>query len=187
MLSLLRTSTLSQLIEHLNSGHNCQISTEKHTFNCWSEFDAWKAKEEKQTNSYYVRDSSAKVHGLLKHYFYCNRSGNYESKGHTKRQLKLQGSCKTASTCIAHIKVVQNTSTDEVAVEYCSIHNSHDTNLCHLPVPQDIKLLIAAKLQDGVSLDRILDDVRNSSVSPRVGRQHLVTKQDINNIKKCLI
>jgi len=120
------------------------------------------------------------------HYFYCNRSGNHESKGHTKRQIKLQGSCKAASTCIAHIKAIQNTLTDEIVVEYCSTHNSHDLNLCHLPVPEDIKHFIAAKLQDGVSLDRILDDVRNNSTSPGVGRQHLVTKQDINNIKRKL-
>ena len=185
-LSLFRKNSLSQLIEHLNSEHNCQICIEKYNFNCWSEFDSWKVKEENQTKSYYVRDSSAKTYGSLKHYyFHCNRSGNYESKGHTKRQLKLQGSCKTASTCIAHMKVVQNTSTDEVTVEYCSSHNSHDLNLCHLPVPQDIRLMIAAKLQDGVALDQILD-VRDSSTSAGVGRQHLVTKQDINNIKRKL-
>lgn len=76
--------------------------------------------------------------------------------------------------------------TEEVAVEYCPIHNSHDLNLCHLPVPEDIKLFIAAKLKDGVSLDRILDDVRDNSTSAGVGRQHLVTKQDINNIKRKL-
>ena len=100
--------------------------------------------------------------------------------------MKLQGSCKAALTCVAHIKAIQNTLSDEIAVEYCSTHNSHDLNLCHLPVPEDIKHFIAAKLQDGVSLDRILDDVCDNSTSPGVGRQHLVTKQDINNIKRKL-
>ena len=176
-----------QLVNHLNSEHDSQISIMKHHFNSWNEFETWKATEESLTKSFYARDSSAKLYGSSRHYyFYCNRSGDHKCKGHTKRQLKLQGSSKTKATCVAHIKAIQDTTTDHVAVEYCSVHNSHDMKLSHLPIPNDIKLTIAAKLQDGVDIDRILDDVHDSFTSPGVGRQHLVNKQDIHNIKRKL-
>ena len=41
---------------------------------------------------------------------------------------------------------------------------------------------IAAKLQQGVSMERILDDIRDS-VTNKLGRKHLVTKQDLHNVK----
>ena len=53
---------LSQLMKHLNSEHDCQITSQKCNFNNWLEFDTWKEEEEKQTRSYYVWDSSPKMY-----------------------------------------------------------------------------------------------------------------------------
>ena len=58
---------------------------------------------------------------------------------------------------MAHI---QNTVTGEITVEYCSTHNSHSIQLAHLPIPKDIKHQISAKLHEGVSVNKILDDIR---------------------------
>ena len=70
---MFRKTTLLQLIKHLNNEHDSHIKIERLHFNNWLEFDAWKADEEKQTRSYYVQDSSAKMYGSSKHhYFYCN-------------------------------------------------------------------------------------------------------------------
>jgi len=108
------------------------------------EFEQWKLQEVSKTKSHYVRNTSAKVFGSSKHYyFYCNRYGDYKSKRHMKQQLKLSGSHKIDSTCVAHIKATQDLTTDEIVVEYCGVHNSHDTKLCYLPVPQEIKLSIS--------------------------------------------
>lgn len=45
--------------------------------------------------------------------FYYNRMGSYKSKGIGKRQLKTQGSVKIDTHCSAHIKAVEEFSTDE--------------------------------------------------------------------------
>jgi len=61
------------LIEHLNRVHDAQIYQQKHEFGTWSDFEMWKTEEESRTKSSYVRDSSAKVYGKSKYYyFYCN-------------------------------------------------------------------------------------------------------------------
>ena len=44
-------------------------------------------------------------------------------------------------------------------MEYCSTHTEHEIQLTHLPILDDVKLLIARKLQEGVCVTRILDDV----------------------------
>ena len=42
---------------------------------------------------------------------------------------------------------------------------------------------VAAKTQQGVSIDRILDDIRES-VHGNMNREHLITRQDILNIRR---
>ena len=95
----------------------------------------------------------------------------------------MQGSCKVGDACTAHIKVSHNLMTSAVHVEYCFTHHSHETNLAHLKMPDDLKTTIAAKLQEGVSEKKILDDTRDDGPS-QIGREHLVTLQDIQNIRR---
>ena len=45
-----------------------------------------------------------------------------------------------------------------------------------------MRLDIANKLEQGVCIDRILDDIRDS-VDGDIDRQHLITQQDVHNIK----
>ena len=73
--------------------------------------------------------------------------------------------------------------TSAVHVEYCFTHHSHETNLAHLKMPDDHKTMIAAKLQEGVSEKKILDDIRDD-IPSQIGREHLVTLQDIQNIRR---
>ena len=110
----------------------------------------------------------------------------FTSKGHGKRQIKLQNSNKTGTTCVAHIKAMENTLTNKIQIEYCSTHNTHELQLSHLPLADDLKSYIVVKLQDGVSVDTILDHVRDKIGSNEISREHLVTKQDIYNIKRKL-
>ena len=56
--------------------------------------------------------------GAMKYwYLYCNRSGKVQIRGRGKRQLKVQGSCKTGLSCIAHMKIMQDTITGVIIVE----------------------------------------------------------------------
>ena len=53
-----------------------------YTFKSFNEFLQWKEREEKDTNTIYVQRTSSRVRlGIRIHYFYCNRSGEYTSKG----------------------------------------------------------------------------------------------------------
>ena len=97
-----------------------------------------------------------KDHQIEVHNEQCNFANLQEF---TTWKIKIQGSRKTGLSCIAHMKVMQDTITGVIMFEYCSTHNSHFVQLAHLPVPSDIKHKIAAKLHDGVSTAKILDDI----------------------------
>ena len=52
----------------------------------------------------------------------------------------------------------------------------------HLRIQGATRIKIAAQLQQGISMQRIIDDVRENT-SSGITREHLLTKQDIHNIK----
>lgn len=83
------------------------------------------------------------------------------------------------------MKVIQNMDTEEVTVTYTSTHWNHQKQLAHLPVPTSIKLNIASKLQQGVTIQCVLDWIRDGE-GDKLGRQHLVTSQEIRNIRRRL-
>ena len=159
------------------------IEEQKLQFDSIEKFYLWKEDEEKKTSSYYIRQSSTKTlkEGDVK-YFVCNRTGNPRFRGLGKRSLKTQGSNKSGASCTARMKVTISNSTGVVTVEYCSTHTGHSIGLGHLPIPTVTKQEIICKLQAGVSMDRILDDIRED-IEGSVQRHHLVTKVDVRNIK----
>ena len=56
--------------------------------------------------------------------------------------------------------------------------------ICHLRIPTETKLWIASKLQKGVTVDKILDDVRDKvNVDGKIEREHLMSRQDIHNVQ----
>ena len=134
-----------------------EINIDKFCFDSFEEFSTWKAGEEEKCKSHYVQHSSSRIYGATKYrYLYCNRSGKVRIRGKGERQLKSQGSSKVGLSCIAHMKVMEDTIQGAITAEYCSHHNSHSIKLAHLPIPPDIKHQIAAKLHDGVPIERIL-------------------------------
>ena len=179
-----RFQSVAQLITHLGSTHNMKMDTNKLLFSNMAEFLQWKDKEERATNSSYVMNSSAKIYGESEHrYYYCNRAGRYSGRGEGKRQLKTQGSSKINGHCTAHMKAVHNQKTNEVNVEYCATHNSHAIQLAHLCMSDEIRSSVASKLQQGISVERILDDIRDTLSSEGIKREHMVTRKDINNVR----
>ena len=67
-------------------------------------------------------------------------------------------------------------------VRYCSTHYNHDLQLAFLKMPSNARLDIARKLQIGVAVERILDDIRDTC-DGGINREHLITRQDIRYIK----
>ena len=150
-------------------------------------FVEWKKITEVETKSYYVKKSGNKISSNNEYfYFYCNRSGIFAPRGRGKRVMKSQGSSKCGKVCSSYIKGCQGTTTLHVLVEYCSSHCNHKQEIAHLPIPDNIKDMIAAKLQIGVNEDSILDSLRWRCSEKEIGREHLINKQDILNIKQNL-
>lgn len=113
------------------------------------------------------------------------RSGYFCSRGSGKRQLKTQGTSKIHNICSAQMKVIQDMDTEEVSVTYISTHWNHQKQLAHLPVPTSIKLKIASKLQQGVTIHCVLDWIQDRE-GDKLGRQHLITSQEVRNIRRRL-
>ncbi|XP_019850332.1 PREDICTED: uncharacterized protein LOC105312207 [Amphimedon queenslandica] len=155
--------SVAKLIEHPNQIHNKEIEITNHEFCSIDKFYEWKKGEESHSKSC-VKNSASCMLGLnRKSYYYCNRSGMVrQSKGKHQRAPKVQGSCKTNEYCTAHMTVIEDAITKKVKVTYCSHHGNHKPEICHLRVPDEIKNVVAAKLAEGVTIERILDDVRDS-------------------------
>ena len=68
-------------------------------------------------------------------------------------------------------------------MDICTTHYGHTLSLGHVRLSCSTRLDIARKLSQGVTVERILDDVRNSVIS-RFNRSHLLTKKDISNIER---
>ncbi len=172
--------------------HNHLVVLTKLSFQSFNAFLEWKEEEEIRASARYVQRTKPRTcgDGTVTFYFYCSRSGVYKPKGHSKRALKTQGTRKINSYCTSYIKAKQLTD-KLLEVEYCSNHHNHEKDelkdLAHLTLPRHVKLLIATKIHQGVAVERILDDVRDSiTYGDTPNRDHLTSKKDIYNIKKTL-
>ena len=152
-------------------------------FNSFDEFLSWKEKEERNSQSWYVQQCAPQEsHGKQHWYYYCNRAGNYNQQGKGQRCMKSQGTCKIVSHCSAHIKA--NMETNNIIVYYNSTHYKHKAQLGHLKIPNTTRKLIASKLRSGVTTQRIIDDIRDTTQSRQLNREHVVCRKDITNIQK---
>ena len=114
-----------------------------------------------------------------------NRSGHYKGEGCGYRQLKSQGTSKINNICPTDMKVTENLANGVVTVIYTATHWHHLKQLAHLPIPDTVKQQVAAKLQQGVSVQWELDWIQESD-GEQLGRQHLVNQQEVYNICKKL-
>ena len=168
------------LINHLRECHNEKINTYSRNFATFKEFNEWKELHQVESESSFVLHCSPKQReNYLIYYYYCNRTGQYNGKGKQVRSLKQQGSSKLGYHCSAYMKVKEYVS-GKVEAEICD-HHIHEKLVAHLPLPESCRKMIAAKLNDGVSVSSILDFVREN-VEGQMGRRELVNRQDITNI-----
>ena len=76
-----------------------------------------------------------------------------------------------------------NPTTQSVTAVVCHTHYAHESRLGHSWLSEEDGLKIAGKLAQGVTFDKILDDIR-SSVSDNFKRIHLLQRKDIHNIER---
>ena len=94
--------------------------------------------------------------------------------------LSYIGTCKIEYNCTSTIQT-EVSLCGTVAVEICYTHYGHQEDLQHIWLTKRQRKNIAAKLQQGVTITKILDDIRNS-VGEKFEKVHLVDKRDIRNI-----
>ncbi len=152
-------------------------------YNCtFVEFLEWKSKVEKTTNVYYIKSSGMKLSTKNKfQYYYCSRSGNFNTRGMGKRCLKSQGTSKIDAYCTS--KIVLQYYEDCIQANFVTTHYGHDFSVGHLRLSLQEREAIAGQLLQGVSFDHILDKVRDN-IGPDIARIHLLVEKDLNNIEK---
>ena len=70
-----------------------------------------------------------------------------------------------------------------VTVDICHTHYGHSSKLGHLRLPEAERLRIAGQLSQGVTFERVLDDIRDS-VHNKFTRIHITIRKDISNIER---
>ena len=130
---------LAQLRQHLSLEHGIEMMTEKKTFKSdegmcqqWmhvnehlseivplpTEFMEWKEEYEKDTKSSFTKVTGDKGKGeTTLTYYYCNRSGFFQTKSAGKRHLKSQGSSKINAHCTAVLIVTHHLLEHTILVE----------------------------------------------------------------------
>ena len=137
---IIRFDRIASLKLHMQQSHGVKLETRELRFKSMDEFMSRKKEEEKATKSYYVlHNGMVKTPTTQYHYYYCNRSGFYKEEGHGIRNIKCQNSPKIGSTCISHVTADECLETGAVTVTYVTTHTGHTFDVCHLPIPGDIK------------------------------------------------
>ncbi|GFS36673.1 uncharacterized protein TNIN_456671 [Trichonephila inaurata madagascariensis] len=170
--------------DHIDLVHNITIEKDTRTFDSFKDFKLRKESIEKQTSSLYVKNTgskSGKTGGKIT-YFYCRRNGFYNARGDKKRNMKIAGSNKINGNCPSKMEVYEDIES-KVTVEFTKTHVGHGIDLGRMKITREEKKDIARKLENKIPVEAILDDIRNS-MNQKLERIHLITRQDIKNIKE---
>ncbi|GFT22887.1 uncharacterized protein TNCV_1857091 [Trichonephila clavipes] len=95
--------------------------------------------------------------------------------------MKIAGSNKINGNCPSKMKVYEDIES-KGTVEFTKSHVGHGIDLGRMKITKE-KEDIARKLENKIPVEAILDDIR-SSMNQKLERIHLITQQDIKNIKE---
>ncbi|GBN83501.1 hypothetical protein AVEN_239909-1 [Araneus ventricosus] len=178
--------TIALLQEHLESQHSICLKYVSETFYSDEEFLNWKEKIEKDSLSSFVlrNHSERKEMGKRLSYYICHRSGCFKPKEDRTRHLKASGSVKSGCTCPAIMNVTKQTVDDivEISVRYQSVHVGHELETGKLRLMKAEKENLAADLNLGIPMSKILDKTRQNFSS--TNRFSLTTRKDLRNIRR---
>ena len=96
--------------------------------------------------------------------------------------LKSQGTSKIDAYCTAGIQIY-HLNGGKIKAVVTKSHYDHTCTLGHIPLTHHVRSEMAGQIAMGVSLDNILDKIRNS-VNSQFERVHLIIKKDLINIEK---
>ncbi|KAK5648070.1 hypothetical protein RI129_002962 [Pyrocoelia pectoralis] len=158
----------------------------KHYFNNWKLDieDKHKCMFVKQTSEQKINSNSCKTYYVYHRAFFARQVAN------PKRTPKNSGSNKIGRACPASITLtkVESTAGPKFKVHFFPMHVGHQLEIGRLLLKKCDRNMIAGKLSEGVSFQRVLDDARNSALSDssdvNVKRLHLLEQKDLHNIKR---
>lgn len=112
----------------------------------------------------------------------CHRSGSAQSQSSGQRREKSQGVNKLGFFCPA--RITTTTTANNIAVSYQSAHYGHDDrNFGRLNLFPEERDEIAEQLRNGVTINSILDKIRDS-ITDVADPKYIITKKDLHNIKR---
>ncbi|KAJ8911923.1 hypothetical protein NQ315_016264 [Exocentrus adspersus] len=111
----------------------------------------------------------------------CHRSLAPRFVENPQRSSKSIGTNKIYKACPSTLVVTHNSEGD-VSVIFYPTHIGHSQELGRLRINEDDKHKIAGKLSQGVTIDRVFQDIRENMPNGQLDRIHFVEKRDINNI-----
>lgn len=150
-----------------------------------SEFQDWLKKYEYENHCEYFRSTGKKkCQNGERSYYECCRTGYYHKvMKNLKRKIKSQGSKKINQNCTSHIILFEYLNQDKcVATFYKEHHGHNEKELQHIRIPITKKHEIAAKLSQGVTINKILENLRDN-IGTDLKRENLITRTDVHNIK----
>lgn len=149
------------------------------------DFLQWKENYETETHSCFYHRKTETRSGRRVEYWYCNRSGIYQSASQDRRRkLKSQGILKINNNCTSSITVTININEGTVHAIIYHTHYGHEAELVHLRIPKSDKQEIASKLLQGVKIEDILLSYKEDGLFKKIQRKHLIKRRDILNISK---
>lgn len=155
-------------------------------FILFADFLRWKENYETETRSCFYHRKTETRSGRKVEYWYCNRSGIYQSVSQgRRRKLKSQGILKINNNCTSSITLTIDEIEGNVKAIVHHTHYGHEAELVHLRIPKSDKQEIASKLLQGVKIEDILLSYKEDSSSKQnIERKHLIKRRDILNISK---
>jgi len=174
------------LRQHLTKDHALVIEEVTLNFQTFEEFENWRYEMQNSTMSEYVKFHATKVLacGWEKTVLQCSRSlrsrGKLLNSNDRKRATKKQGTKKVGKFCPSAIEVIKKKRI--YFVKYWKTHCGHKAELDHLRIPKKCRDEIAGKLKEGVSFQRIIDDINNGKMGSDSRRMSLFNRHDLHNI-----
>ncbi|CAI6356419.1 unnamed protein product [Macrosiphum euphorbiae] len=142
---------------------------------------------EQRTSTMYILDRAASElsDGNTRQFYYSNRSYSYRKQGNNVREIKSMGSNKTERACPSLLKVTISKFDGKVSTSFWKTHCGHKLEIGRIRLDDETRTIIAEKLKEGVTFNRVLDAIREAEISPDTfNRSCLLERQDSYNIAR---
>ena len=73
---------------------------------------------------------------------------------------------------------------EKIVIDVCYTRHGHEKEIQHIWLSSEKRRQIAAQINEGVSVDRILEDIREETLEEDIKRHQIVVKKDLDNIKR---